>query len=248
MARTARKKSTTGIYHIMLRGNNKEVLFYEDEDYQKVLKTIKYCIEKSGIEIYAYCIMPNHIHLLIKEGAEPLEVTFKRFGCKFVYWYNMKYKRVGHLFQDRFKSEAVEDDSYFLTVLRYIHNNPVKACLSKKPEDYDYSSYNSYFKKNEFVSTGKALSMISRKELIRYHNSGNDDNCLEIPDESLKKLTDEEALIAIKRITKNCSKEDFKDLNNDEKLQLIREMKKSGASIRQISEYSCESYYYIQKA
>ena len=94
--------------------------------------------------------MGNHIHLLIKPEKEPLEQVFKRIGGRYVYWYNVKYQRVGHLFQDRFKSEPVEDDSYFLTVIRYIHQNPVKAGLCKNIKDYKYSSYAEYNTRGRF--------------------------------------------------------------------------------------------------
>ena len=73
--------------------------------------------------------MGNHIHLLIQEGREPIEQVMKRIAARFVYWYNIKYRRAGHLFQDRYKSEPVENDAYFLTVIRYIHQNPIKAKL-----------------------------------------------------------------------------------------------------------------------
>ena len=80
--------------------------------------------------------MSNHIHLLLKEGQEPLSTTMKKIGTSYVSYYNWQYNRRGHLFQDRYKSEPVEDDAYFLTVLRYIHQNPLKAGLSD-----DISSY-----------------------------------------------------------------------------------------------------------
>ena len=91
--------------------------------------------------------MSNHIHLLIREEEESLEQIFKRIGSKYVYWYNVKYQRKGHLFQDRFKSETVENETYFLTVIRYIHQNPVKAGICEKIDDYKYSSFQEYFSK-----------------------------------------------------------------------------------------------------
>lgn len=89
--------------------------------------------------------MGNHIHLLIQESTEPIEQIMKRITTRFVYWYNIKYQRVGHSFQDGFKSEPVEDDRYFLTVIRYIHQNPIKSGICKKVKDYPYCSYNEYF-------------------------------------------------------------------------------------------------------
>ncbi len=127
MPRRTIHKSNTGIYHVILRGLNKQRIFEDDEDFEKFLKTLETNNESSGYVIYAYCLMTNHIHLLMKEGAEDLGTVFKRVGATYVYWYNWKYSRRGHLFQDRYKSEAVETNAYFLTVLRYIHQNPIKA-------------------------------------------------------------------------------------------------------------------------
>ena len=95
MPRRARKKSDSGTYHIMLRGINKQQIFEEKEDYEKFLEVLKSCKAISEFKLYAYCLMGNHIHLLIKEGKESLETIFKRIGGKFVYWYNVKYQRVG---------------------------------------------------------------------------------------------------------------------------------------------------------
>ncbi|MBE6563266.1 MAG: hypothetical protein E7660_05975 [Ruminococcaceae bacterium] len=126
MPRQARIKSKSGIYHVMLRGINQQQIFEEPEDYYKFLEIVEEYKAVSEFELYAYCLMGNHIHLLIKENKEPIEQIFKRIGGKFVYWYNIKYQRVGHLFQDRFKSEPVETNDYLLTVIRYIHQNPLK--------------------------------------------------------------------------------------------------------------------------
>ena len=127
MPRQARKKSNSGIYHIILRGVNRQQIFEDNEDYYKFLQVVEESKAISGFELFAYCLMSNHIHLLLKEIQEPIEQIMKRITTRFVYWYNIKYQRSGHLFQDRYKSEPVEDDAYFLTVIRYIHQNPVKA-------------------------------------------------------------------------------------------------------------------------
>ena len=124
MPRNARKQSKSGIFHVMLRGINRQVIFQDDEDCEKYLQCLVECQKLSGFQLYAYCLMGNHVHLLLEEKKEPLSQIFKRLGVRYVYWYNWKYKRTGHLFQDRFKSEPVEDDSYFLAVLRYIFQNP----------------------------------------------------------------------------------------------------------------------------
>lgn len=124
MPRQARKRSNTQIYHVMLRGINQQQIFEDNEDYAKFIQVIRDCKSLSGFQLFAYCLMGNHIHLLLKETNEPIEQIFRRIGSRYVYWYNVKYRRVGHLFQDRFKSEPIETNEYFLTVLRYIHQNP----------------------------------------------------------------------------------------------------------------------------
>ena len=98
MPRRARKKSSSGIYHVVLRGINKQRIFEDDQDNQKYLETIKAYKETCEYEVYAYCLMSNHIHLLMKEGKEDLGIAFRRIGASYVYWYNWKYSRRGHLF------------------------------------------------------------------------------------------------------------------------------------------------------
>lgn len=141
MPRTAREKSSTGIYHVILRGNNRQKIFHTDEDYVAFLKRTREYRNQCGFRLYAYCLMDNHVHLLLQELDEPLELIMRRLCGSFVYWYNRRYDRVGHLFQDRFRSETVEDDRYLATALRYIHRNPVKAGLCSNPAGFTWSSY-----------------------------------------------------------------------------------------------------------
>ena len=107
MPRGSRKRSSSGVYHIMLRGINREQIFKDEEDYDKFLEMLVKYREECGCHLYGYCLMPNHVHLVLQEGKKPLETIMRRLGARFVYWYNAKYARTGHLFQDRFKSEPV---------------------------------------------------------------------------------------------------------------------------------------------
>ena len=140
MPRASRVKSESGIYHIMLRGINQQVIFEQSEDYEKFTEILNKYKAISGYKVFAYCLMSNHIHLVIKQEKESIEQILKRIAGSYVYWYNWKYYRKGHLFQDRFRSEPIEDEKYLLTVIRYIHRNPVKAEITEKLEDYTYSS------------------------------------------------------------------------------------------------------------
>lgn len=159
MPRKPRTKSSTGVYHVMLRGINRQTIFEDDEDRLKYLSVLKKFKDVSKYKLYSYCLMGNHIHLLIKEEKESISTVIKRISSSYVYWYNLKYSRCGHLFQERFKSEAVEDKKYFLTVLRYIHQNPLKAGLVFKVEDSNWSSYNEYLKNESLDSVDKELGL-----------------------------------------------------------------------------------------
>ena len=182
----------------MMRGINKHPIFMDEEDNEKFLQVLDACKNVSEFELYGYCLMGNHVHLLLKECKEPLEQIFKRIGSRYVYWYNNKYKRCGHLFQDRFKSEPVENDRYFTVALRYIHQNPVKAGLCKLVNEYKWSSYINYFEKNMIVDTKLALSIIGINNFILFMDSNSNDSCLE-DSKSRKMLTDESLINLIEK-------------------------------------------------
>ena len=103
MPRASRVKSESGIYHIMLRGINQQVIFEQSEDYEKFMEILNKYKAISGYKVFAYCLMSNHIHLVIKEEKESIEQIIKRIAGSYVYWHNWKYYRKGHLFQDRFR-------------------------------------------------------------------------------------------------------------------------------------------------
>ena len=200
MPRQARRKSESGIYHIILRGINQQQIFADEEDSLWFLETLSKYKEQCGYEIYAYCLMSNHVHILLKEGKENLTLVLKRIAGSYVYWYNWKYHRSGHLFQDRFKSEPVEDDAYFLTVIRYIHQNPVKAGICRNVDGYKFSSYNEYINNATLIDTDFCLGIIDKEQFIEFNNEFNDDVCLDISNNDFR-LNDDEAL---KIILKTC--------------------------------------------
>lgn len=240
MPRAARKKSETGVYHIMLRGNNRQHIFEDEEDHWKWVETVQHYKEMSGYEIFAYCLMGNHIHLLLKVGEEPLEQIMRRICGRFVYWYNAKYNRIGNIFQDRYKSEPVEDDAYFLTVMRYIHQNPLKAGLVNNIEQYKWSSYNDYYAKAGWIDTDYVLNLFSsgdraeaRKRFGEFHKAIKEEKCLDI--EEKRKITDEAAKEIIKEAFHLTSTKDFKELASPLRKECIKVLREEhGLSIRQI--------------
>ena len=98
MPRSARKQSKTGVYHIIIRGINKQDIFYDDEDKSVYLDRLSRYKNECLFELYAYCLMSNHVHLLVKETDKSISMIMKKIGTSYVYWYNNKYNRIGHLF------------------------------------------------------------------------------------------------------------------------------------------------------
>ena len=173
MPRTARMKSETGIYHVVLRGNNRQRIFEESADYDTFMQILSYQRKQCGFALYCWCLMPNHIHILLREKETPLGSIFQKTGSSFVGWYNQKYKRTGHLFQDRYLSEVVEDEDYFRTVIRYIHLNPVKAGICTSPGDYIYSSYRLIFESERYSDSDLIFKLFPRKEFEEFHKEKN---------------------------------------------------------------------------
>ncbi len=199
MARLPRAVSESGIYHAMLRGINRQTIFEDDEDRKLFIETVNDFRSDSNYKLYAYCLMDNHVHMLIHELDDSMGTVIKRLAGRYVYWFNKKYGRSGHLFQDRFKSEVVGDDRYFLTVLRYIHQNPLKAGVAKDLDSCRWTSYKEYLVKGRqpLVDIDMGLGLFSShkeqaiKMYIEFHHEAHDDQCMDYRD--FKRLTDEQA-------------------------------------------------------
>ena len=151
MTRSARRMSESGYFHVIIRGNAKQIIFEESDDYRFFLNRLEKFSGELGIGVCAYCLMENHVHLLLHDSPGMLPEFMKKLNVSYARFFNWKYERSGHLFQDRYKSQPIEDDSYFLSVLCYILNNPNKAGLSG-PAEYLWSSYNAY-DGNSFIET-----------------------------------------------------------------------------------------------
>jgi putative transposase len=240
MPRQARQQSQSGIYHLILRGINKQVIFEDDEDRERFMWCLQYYKELSQYKMYGYCLMNNHIHLLIKEGKEPIAKTMKRIGVSYVSWFNRKYGRCGHLFQDRFKSEAVESDEYFLMVLRYIHQNPIKTGEVKKIATYHWSSYREYLGENRLVDTDFAMGIFSPEPEIaidsfrRFMNEKAED--IGIMVHGTYKLTDQEAKLAIQKTAKLTIPAELQTMEKGKRDEILRQIKQiDGISTRQIA-------------
>ena len=236
MPRNARQKSTTDVYHVMLRGINRQSIFEDEEDYRRFLLILRDCKRVSGFKLYAFCLMPNHIHLLIHVIDEPLDLIIKRIGSRFVYWYNMKYERVGHLFQDRFRSEPVEDDAYFLTVLRYIVQNPMKSGLEAHPGAYRWNCYRDYAASSSCLTDTDFADgfFATRADLLAYLCQHNDDRALDIRPARIH-ITDEKAAALAAQITGCVAAPEFQRLQRQRQLECVSQLRQHNLSLAQIS-------------
>jgi REP element-mobilizing transposase RayT len=191
MPRISRQLSKTNVYHVVVRGNQRSRIFLDDEDREKYIDIICKINKEKAFFVYAYCLMDNHAHLLINEGRDQITKIMQRIGVSYAYYFNKKYDRVGHLFQDRFRSQAIESEKYLLAALRYIHNNPVKAHMVESPAQFPWSSYNAYIDKQNYhvVDRETVLFMFSNDEeqavriFVEFSNKLEDDEFLDIHEE-----------------------------------------------------------------
>ena len=131
-------------YHLFNRGNNKEKIFFESNDYSYFLRQFKHYLLPS-IDVFAYCLMPNHFHFFVRiNEEETFKKGIKNFFISYSKSINKKYHRVGSLFQGRYKLSEIITESYYTRIVTYIHQNPVLAGLVQSIEDYEYSSYPAY--------------------------------------------------------------------------------------------------------
>lgn len=231
MGRQARKLSESGFYHIVFRGVNRQHLFEDDSDYTYLLKEIKQLKIEMLFEIHAYCFMSNHVHLLLKEKqVGDISVIMKRLLTKYAMHFNRKYERCGALISSRYKSVPVEADQYFIPLLCYIHQNPVRAGVVDKLEEYRYSSYTEYLMGGDFVDTLFSLQMLGKDEWMRLHQVIENDD-FEITGK--KRLSEEEVRRKILKHTIGRSSRSC-ILAKSERNALLRKLKEEGLSTRQI--------------
>jgi len=163
MARVARRHilSGTGFYHAYSRGNRKQDIFRSDIDYKHFLSLMGKYSEKHNVSIHAFCLMPNHFHMLIKADGGAMAKFYQQLLSVYTLRTNKIYDEVGHLFQGRYQSKPIDTDTYAMEISRYIHNNPVDLNASLLVENYSWSSLAGYIDpklKNSFIKTDFILS------------------------------------------------------------------------------------------
>lgn len=144
MVRPLRVEYEGALYHITARGNEKREIFLEEGDWRRFFSLLKEVSQRYRAIIHAYCLMKNHYHLLLETTRANLSQVMHNLNTAYTGYFNHKYKRVGHLFQGRYRAILVEKESYLVELSRYIHLNPVRAKLVKRPQDWPWSSHRDY--------------------------------------------------------------------------------------------------------
>jgi REP element-mobilizing transposase RayT len=144
MARRPRVHAPGLSYHVIARGNHRQEAFLTDLDYRTYLGRLATYRKRYGVFLFAYCLMPNHVHLLVQTSEAPLSKFMQGLQQSYTQWFNRVHDKVGHLFQGRYKAIVCDRDEYLLTLVRYIHLNPVRAGLVEQPDAYPYSGHRTY--------------------------------------------------------------------------------------------------------
>lgn len=243
MSRQARENSE--YLHLIVRGVGKQILFEDDSDYEKYLSLLDKYAKETGIIILAYCLMGNHVHLLVRDTEAAVSMFMKRLGVSYAQYFNRKYERTGHVFQDRYKSDCVANDAYLLSVFRYILNNPQNAgiCSAQK---YPWSSYHEYGKKNCLTDSELLCGMIGSEESFQEFMRQVDET--EHMEAETRKRDDAWALETLKKTLDITSGTQIKAWDRSLRNSALALLKEKGITVRQLERLTGINRGVIQKA
>ena len=252
LPRKPREFSTTNVYHIIFRGNDKQDIFYDDQDKYVFLDRIKETKEIFKYEVYTYCLMNNHVHMIIRIKEDFLSNAMKSLAVRYSFYFNRKFDRRGHLFENRFVSKKIENLDYFLNVCKYVHRNPENANIAKTTE-YKWSSFQEYIKqKNKIINSNVLLHYFddNLKEFEKF--TLNNDNKKSLNNyaeyELISKLSEYELINIIKEKFNLKNASDVSLLRKEEQNEIIKELKNvKGITLNQVARITKVTRYYIKK-
>src|SRR5574341_498952 len=161
MARPIRIEYPGAVYHVICRGNNRQPIYRDDLDRRRYLEKLSYYCQDKNVDVLAYCLMPNHVHLLLETPQGNLSKMMQAFQTSYTVYFNKRHRRTGHVFEQRYKAYLIDKDSYLLEVSRYIHMNPVMARIVERPGDHPWSSYRAYL-------SGKGIAALEAQKVLEY--------------------------------------------------------------------------------
>ena len=245
-----RKQSESGIYHVVARGTGRQLIFNDDADRVRFLKTLEKRLGDCNVEWYAWCLMNNHVHLLLRGPIEEISSCLKKTLGAYAIYFNAKSGRVGHLFQGRFRSEPVDTDEYLLGVTCYIHNNPVKAGISRV-DGYPWSSYQEYLGSARYCDTHFVLSIAGGVERFkRLHENLAPADYLDVGGQKCRTvpMLDSVAIEIAQYLLGDVTLDDVKSLDPPARRQALLALKRAGLSVRQIERLTGVGRNTIQRA
>ena len=244
MPRQARIKSDSGYLHLIVQGIGKQTLFESREDYLFFLNRLERFCREVDVGVCAYCLMENHVHLLVHDRKENAALLMKKLGVSYSQYYNHRYQRQGHLFQDRYLSEPVGDEAYLVTVFRYILNNPRKAGICPA-RDYEWSSYGLYAHPTEMMELSLLRELIGDdRHYAAFIAMENDDVCLEF---EARKRDDDWAKAIITGQLNADSGTALQSLNRKDRNAALQRLLEKGLTVRQIERLTGISRGVIQR-
>ncbi len=238
MVRAPRKQAESSIYHVMIRGAGRQFIFYDNADRTRFLSILREALDSYEGVLICWCLMDNHVHLLLMVEFEELSRMMQTVESAYATYFNKRHDRVGHLFQGRFRSEPVDTESYLLSVVRYIHRNPVKEGLSPTCR-YRWSSYQEYVdgpKDDALVSRDWLLSVFgSVTEFERFHSQDDRDAALHVGIEGGSRcLSPEQVREIADAVLDGVRVEDVPSLSRARRNAALRTLRAARLSVRQI--------------
>lgn len=243
MSRTARRVSESGYFHVIIRGNGKQQIFEETNDCRYFLNILEKYSKETGVGICAYCLMGNHVHLLVHDKANVLSLFMQKLEVSYASFFNWKYGRTGHLFQGRFNCDPAEDDSQLLTVFRYILRNPLKAGIGS-PAGYPWSSYNLYGK-DSFLDDALLRELLNDYEYLEEFVM--DPKESGIVETEQKRLSDTAAKQIMRNLIGVESGSIIQSFERNKRDAAIKALLDAGLSERQVSRLTGISRYIIRR-
>lgn len=248
MPRKAREISNLDIYHVIARGINKSIIFEEEDDFSTFLSILEHYQKQEDFQIFAYCLMSNHVHLLLGNTKGNLGNIMRKIQVTFAKWYNAKYERQGYLFQDRFRSEPINDQDYFMRVFRYVHQNPLHAGVETKVGEYPWSSYGAYSENRiKWIDVKTPLSFFGNQDGL-LHFLQTDTRELGMEEKPYSAYTDEETRELIVSFTSCKSLKEFCRLSVDSFEYYLFAFHHAGISVRQLGRLTGKTYRSICKS
>ena len=252
MSRIPRQQSATDIYHVGSRGVGQQNIFRDDDDRKEFLGILGGSLQQNDGMLFAWCLMTNHYHILLQVGFSGLRRFAAMLNAKYARYFNRKYDRAGHLFQERYWSEPIESESRFLSCARYIHQNPAKAKLGSMNE-YPWSSYHDYITTNAgpdvpcLVETSLLSDMFASEESMRFFSEQGTD---ELFSEGffLKRMSDASALAVAQEVLGKREYAELPTFETRRQMQDLRMLKEAGLSDRQLQRLTGISRKIIRSA